>query len=91
MKLRFHGRMEGYNSERFRKDLIAGVIVGIVALPLAMAFAIAIRRTAGSRTLHGDRRRGGDFSFRRVPRSDWRPDRRDGCDPVRDRSSVRLE
>jgi len=41
MKLRFHGRMEGYNSERFRKDLIAGVIVGIVALPLAMAFAIA--------------------------------------------------
>ena len=41
MKLRLHGRMEGYNVERFRKDLLAGVIVGIVALPLAMAFAIA--------------------------------------------------
>jgi len=33
--------MAGYNAERFRKDLLAGVIVGIVALPLAMAFAIA--------------------------------------------------
>jgi SulP family sulfate permease len=33
--------MEGYNAERFRKDLLAGLIVGIVALPLAMAFAIA--------------------------------------------------
>jgi SulP family sulfate permease len=33
--------MAGYTAERFRKDLLAGVIVGIVALPLAMAFAIA--------------------------------------------------
>ena len=33
--------MAGYNGERFRKDALAGVIVGIVALPLAMAFAIA--------------------------------------------------
>jgi SulP family sulfate permease len=33
--------MAGYNAERFRKDILAGVIVGIVALPLAMAFAIA--------------------------------------------------
>src|ERR1700752_4174147 len=33
--------MEGYTPERFRKDLLAGVIVGVVALPLAMAFAIA--------------------------------------------------
>src|SRR5215510_13194777 len=33
--------MEGYTAERFRKDLLAGVIVGVVALPLAMAFAIA--------------------------------------------------
>src|SRR4029077_3057205 len=33
--------MAGYTAERLRKDLLAGVIVGIVALPLAMAFAIA--------------------------------------------------
>src|SRR5688572_14105558 len=30
-----------YNRQQFSKDLIAGVIVGIVALPLAIAFAIA--------------------------------------------------
>lgn len=30
-----------YNLEGFRKDLIAGITVGIVAIPLGMAFAIA--------------------------------------------------
>jgi sulfate permease, SulP family len=39
--MKFTGRMEGYNAARFRQDVMAGVIVGIVALPLAMAFAIA--------------------------------------------------
>lgn len=33
--------MKGYNKERFTKDLMAGIIVGIVALPLAIAFGIA--------------------------------------------------
>ena len=33
--------MTGYNRERFLKDAGAGFTVGIVALPLAMAFAIA--------------------------------------------------
>lgn len=32
---------EGYSVKKFIPDLIAGVIVGIVALPLAIAFAIA--------------------------------------------------
>jgi sulfate permease, SulP family len=32
---------EGYTKEKFFADLSAGVIVGIVALPLAIAFAIA--------------------------------------------------
>lgn len=32
---------EGYSFEKFVPDLIAGIIVGIVALPLAIAFAIA--------------------------------------------------
>ncbi len=31
----------GYSSSQFVNDLIAGVIVGVVALPLALAFAIA--------------------------------------------------
>ena len=33
--------IKGYNRERFLRDLGAGITVGIVALPLAMAFAIA--------------------------------------------------
>ena len=32
---------EGYSKDQFIKDATAGVIVGIVALPLAIAFAIA--------------------------------------------------
>ena len=32
---------EGYTREQFVRDLMAGVVVGIVALPLALAFAIA--------------------------------------------------
>src|SRR5512142_869825 len=32
---------EGYDGQTFFKDLTAGIIVGIVALPLAIAFAIA--------------------------------------------------
>lgn len=33
--------LKNYNRRQFTKDLMAGVIVGIVALPLAIAFAIA--------------------------------------------------
>jgi sulfate permease, SulP family len=33
--------LKGYTFHQFSKDLLAGVLVGIVALPLAMAFAIA--------------------------------------------------
>ena len=38
---RMRAAMAGYNRERFLKDAGAGFTVGIVALPLAMAFAIA--------------------------------------------------
>src|SRR5471030_3110611 len=33
--------LKDYKKEQFFKDLVAGIIVGIVALPLAIAFAIA--------------------------------------------------
>jgi SulP family sulfate permease len=33
--------LKGYTKAQFSRDLIAGIIVGIVALPLAIAFAIA--------------------------------------------------
>ncbi|GIP22145.1 SulP family inorganic anion transporter [Paenibacillus sp. J22TS3] len=39
--MRFSGRYEGYNVKSLQKDLISGLIVGIVAIPLGMAFAIA--------------------------------------------------
>lgn len=34
-------RYEGYSLAAFRKDLVSGLIVGIIAIPLGMAFAIA--------------------------------------------------
>ena len=33
--------LKHYSAERFREDVIAGIVVGIVALPLAIAFGIA--------------------------------------------------
>src|SRR5213594_4070928 len=33
--------LRGYDRHKFSSDLVAGVTVGLVALPLAMAFAIA--------------------------------------------------
>ena len=41
MKSLFTGRFEGYSVGHFKKDLLSGVIVGIIAIPLAMSFAIA--------------------------------------------------
>lgn len=40
-KPNFIRSMKGYNKERLIKDITAGLTVGVVALPLAMAFAIA--------------------------------------------------
>lgn len=39
--MKWSGRFSGYSKEAFRKDIVAGCIVGIVAIPLGMAFAIA--------------------------------------------------
>lgn len=39
--MKFTGRFDGYTLEHFKKDLLSGTIVGVVALPLAMSFAIA--------------------------------------------------
>lgn len=37
----FTGRYEGYSLQGFQKDLLSGVVVGVIAIPLGMAFAIA--------------------------------------------------
>ncbi|MEC1471478.1 solute carrier family 23 protein [Bacillus haynesii] len=47
--LRFSGRFEGYSFKRFQKDIVAGMVVGVVAIPLGMAFAIA----SGVKPEHG--------------------------------------
>ncbi|WP_179863565.1 SulP family inorganic anion transporter [Bacillus cereus] len=39
--MKFSGRYAGYNVMNLKKDMLAGLIVGILAIPLAMAFAIA--------------------------------------------------
>lgn len=39
--MKWTGRFEGYHATAIRKDLISGLIVGIIAIPLGMAFAIA--------------------------------------------------
>lgn len=41
MKPRLFDCLKGYDKDTFMKDLMAGIIVGIVALPLAIAFGIA--------------------------------------------------
>ncbi|HHY74777.1 MAG TPA: sulfate permease [Bacillus bacterium] len=41
MKSLFIERFEGYSLKHFQKDLISGLIVGIIAIPLGMGFAIA--------------------------------------------------
>lgn len=53
MKIAFHPKLldclPGYTREQFGKDLASGITVGVLALPLAMAFAIAsgLSPTAG--------------------------------------------
>ena len=41
MQFKWSGRFEGYSLGSFKKDLLSGIIVGIIAVPLAMSFAIA--------------------------------------------------
>ncbi|MCM3653678.1 SulP family inorganic anion transporter [Metabacillus litoralis] len=37
----FTGRYNGYSLPNFQKDLLSGLVVGVIAIPLGMAFAIA--------------------------------------------------
>jgi SulP family sulfate permease len=39
---------QGYTAAKFRQDLLAGLTVAAVALPLALAFGVASGATAGA-------------------------------------------
>ncbi|MDF2669705.1 MAG: sodium-independent anion transporter, partial [Paenibacillus sp.] len=47
--VKLSGRYEGYNTSYLRRDITSGLVVGIIAIPLGMAFAIA----AGVRPEYG--------------------------------------
>lgn len=81
---------EGYSLKKFLPDLTAGIIVGIVALPLAIAFAIAsgVKPEQGLYTavvggVHC-------FLFERKPRSNWGAYGRFHCHRLRDCAKIRL-
>lgn len=44
----WHGEFKGYNAQVFRRDLLAGITVAAVALPLALAFGVASGVTAAA-------------------------------------------
>ena len=68
-----------------RPDLLAGVIVAVVALPLALGFGIALRAWRGRRAHHRDRRRRPRGHLRRLGLPGLRPHRGDDGDPRADR------
>ncbi len=44
----YHEEFTGYNAAMFRQDLLAGLTVAAVALPLALAFGVASGATAAA-------------------------------------------
>jgi MFS superfamily sulfate permease-like transporter len=48
--MRWTGRFAGYDTTSFRKDLLSGLIVGIIAIPLGMAFASNSRNMLSCRS-----------------------------------------
>ena len=78
----------GYSIHAFLNDLVAGVTVGLVALPLAMAFAIASGAAAAERHLLRRRRRlhRSPRSAARASRSAARPARSSSWSPASSRA-----
>jgi SulP family sulfate permease len=71
---------EKYTSSRFIRDLIAGITVGIIAIPLAMALAIG--SGVAPRSLYLSRGRDCHRPDRRLALQRFRPDRRLCGDPL---------
>ena len=67
----------GYNGKKLSQDLMAGLTVAAVALPLALAFGVS----AGATAACGDRCGSRDLGAHRRILSDLGSDRRDGGHP----------
>lgn len=65
--------LRSYTKRMFVADLLAGISVGLVALPSAMAFAIASRNATTGGSVLRYRCRLCDFCFGRVFNTDRRP------------------
>ena len=81
---------EGYGAARLRADLVAGLTVAIVALPLAMALGIASGASPARGAGHGGHRRFPDLGAGRLARADRRADRRVRRDRRRSHRRARL-
>lgn len=57
LKPQLFDTLKSYNKKNFMSDLMAGIIVGIVALPLAIAFGIGLGRNTRERHHHCHRSR----------------------------------
>ena len=68
--------LRDYNRHKFLLDLIAGITVGLVALPLAMAFCYRLGPHAASRHLLRHRHRIPHLLARRLQNANRRPHRR---------------
>ena len=66
---------QGYSVDALLNDLVAGVTVGLVALPLAMAFAIASGVPPQNGLYCAVVAGFIDLRARRLAHADWRPDR----------------
>ena len=66
--------LKKYSGAQLMSDVVAGIIVAIIALPLIDRAGTGIRRGSGAGYLHGDRSRICDLILRRQPGTDRRTD-----------------
>ena len=78
IKPKLFSTMKTYTKEQFVKDIVAGIIVAIIALPLSIALAIASCQS-GAGSVHSHHRRILHLPARWQPRADRRSYRSIRC------------